>query len=369
MAASENLLVLLPSASRNPYLVLLQEALERNGLSTKEANWPKPLVLPLTRSAILTDVNVVQLEWLYDFYMSDRFSNFDTVNHIITYCRAFVFIIDLIILNYSDVIVVHTVHNEQHHEQKYQYTERIINEIAFLTSNVIVTKCETASEIIKKSYRNASREKITVVKDGNYIRAYENSITQNEARNELNLPNSSFIYLYFGYIREYKGIPNLIDAFTDMAPTNAELWIVGKPKTDDIANLIRERAGSSEKIITKFEFIDMDNVQYYFNMANVLVLPYRNILNSGTVYLGLSFSLPIIAPRLGCIPESIPSENDFLYDPNDPNSLGNELSRAYENPKLDSIGEKNYNYARAQSWDKTGKQLKTIYKSQAQMLN
>lgn len=59
----------------------------------------------------------------------------------------------------------------------------------------------------------------------------------------------------------------------------------------------------------------------YMKAADVMVLPYRDIINSGSAILGMSFGKAIIAPHLGCIPEILKSEGGILYDPNDKNGL------------------------------------------------
>jgi glycosyltransferase involved in cell wall biosynthesis len=99
------------------------------------------------------------------------------------------------------------------------------------------------------------------------------------------------------------------------------------------------------------------------NAADVFILPYRDILNSGSVHLGISFGLPIVAPQLGCIPEVLAPENEFLYDPAESDGLIKAIKSALNHQSLDDIGEANFRRAKKQNWDRTAERLIDVYNS------
>jgi glycosyltransferase involved in cell wall biosynthesis len=76
-------------------------------------------------------------------------------------------------------------------------------------------------------------------------------------------------------------------------------------------------------------FVSDDNVQTYMNAADVLVVPRTAQLNSGLVYLGLSFGKIIVAPDMGNITEVIEQTHNVLFNPNDVNSLKEAMLNAY----------------------------------------
>ncbi|GGI95611.1 hypothetical protein GCM10008995_02120 [Halobellus salinus] len=346
----------------NPYVDLLYNALEDEGITVCQGVNYK--LLPLTRSSLdHTDAEVIQLDWLYGYYMANGFTGTRIADFAITVCRTFFFLIDLFIIYFRQTSVVWTVHNKSHHESKYPRTERIVNEMMCWVSDAITVKCEHAKCEVESAFWMAGLDKMYVVSDGNYIPAYENSISKQEARMELGVDNSTFVYLYFGMIREYKGIPNLIDSFNNIDQSNAELWIVGNASSEGIREDIQECVSDAENIFTVFEFVEADQVQFYMNAADTLVLPYRNILNSGTVHLGLSFGLPIVAPEMGCIPATTPKENEFLYDKSDPKALVRALTQVREHDDLQTVREANYQRAVSQSWNKSAQKLKDVYES------
>lgn len=82
-----------------------------------------------------------------------------------------------------------------------------------------------------------------------------------------------------------------------------------------------------------------------------MVLPYRDIINSGSAILGMSFGKAIIAPRLGCIPEILKSEGGILYDSNDKNGLLKAMKLALTSKnKIVEIGKSNSELAKKMDW-------------------
>ena len=94
--------------------------------------------------------------------------------------------------------------------------------------------------------------------------------------------------------------------------------------------------------------------------ADVLVLPYDDVLTSGSVLLSMSFGKPIIAPRIGCIPEVLDDQGSFLYYPNEEEGLLQAMQRALE-ANLDMMGQYNYNKARSFDWKGIAKQTYEVY--------
>jgi Glycosyltransferase len=219
-------------------------------------------------------------------------------------------------------------------------------------------KCDAARQTIIDIYKIQNISKITVIPDGNYIDAYLNEVTKKEAREYLDL-GTEFVYLFFGQIRPYKGVNQLIDSFKQIQTGEEIVYIAGNPSTSDIERDIQSSAGEDTQIRTDLKYIPDENIQYYMNAADVLVLPYKDILNSGSVYLGLSFGMPIIAPEIGCIPSIMPQTTDLLYDL-DRESLKNTLRTS---SNVDLHNERNHNLSRGKelTWRKSAEHLSNIY--------
>lgn len=362
MSSVNGLSVLLMSGSwyeDNAYMRLLSNALREHGVDVRAPDLL--LFFPLTRTVLRNrDADVMQVDWIYDYYATDDLDS-QRVNDWVSFLRATAFLLDLLVVSLFSVRIVRTVHNVRSHDEIYPRTERIVNEVVFWVADAVTVKCAAAADEIAAAYHVPEAENLAVVPDGNYIESYDNDVSRETARTDLDIEEEAFVFLFFGRIRAYKGVTELIKAFEALEYPDAELWVVGSPYTDEIEAQITSLADADPRIETRFSFVPDDRIQFYLNAADVLVLPYRKILNSGSAHLGLSFGTPVVAPKIGCLPETLPPENDFLYDPDVDYGLSRALRHAYESPDLDSIGRANIRRARTLNWDRTCELLLDVY--------
>lgn len=149
-----------------------------------------------------------------------------------------------------------------------------------------------------------------------------------EARRYLKIPEGSFILLFFGFIRRYKGLDLLLDAMailksvdprpvTDLTLTTY-LLIAGEFYEDDKPYLEQiEKLGIKEALILKTNFIPDNEVKYYFSAADVVIQPYRNATQSGVTPLSYHFEKPMIVTHVGSLPDLVPHKQAGLVcEPN-----------------------------------------------------
>ncbi len=347
----------------NAYMTLLAGALRENGVEVRTPSLP--LFFPLTRAVLANrDADAIQLDWIYDYYVTTG-TGFGPASALLTVLRAATFLLDVALVSRFDVGVVRTVHNERHHEGLYPRIERVVNEFVFLVADEVTVKCPAAADSIASTYCVPVAAEMTVVPDGNFVEAYENHVSREAAREDLGIDDDAFVVLFFGLIREYKGVPDLIEAFAALDAPDAELWVVGNPHDDRTEAQIAALARGDPRIETRLAYIADDRIQYYLNAADVLALPYRRILNSGTAHLGLSYGRPVVAPAIGCLPATVPPDNEFLYDPTDEGALAAALERASRHPDLGAIGRANRGHARTQDWSRAADTLTDTYRRAA----
>jgi len=362
----DDLTLLLMSGSwypENAYMTLLADALREAGVDVRTP--PLPLFFPLTRAVLANrDADAMQLDWIYDYYVTTG-TGVGPANAVVSFLRAAAFLVDLALVSLLGVGVVRTVHNERHHEGLYPRTERVVNECVFAVADAVTVKCGAAADAVAAAYRVPEADEMEVVPDGSFVAAYENDVSRGAARRDLGIDDDAFVVLFFGLIREYKGVPDLVEAFAALDAPDAELWLVGNPHDDRTEAQVAALARSDPRIETRLEFVPDERIQYFLNAADVLALPYRRILNSGTAHLGLSYGRPVVAPAIGCLPETVPPENELLYDPSDADGLAAALRRAYDHPDLGSIGRANHRHARSQRWARAATALTDIYRDAA----
>jgi glycosyltransferase involved in cell wall biosynthesis len=154
-----------------------------------------------------------------------------------------------------------------------------------------------------------------------------------EAKRQLGLEETEKTALILGRIRPYKGIEHLLAAFQRLLKRDANyrLVIAGEPKkgSEDYLDEIRKivsRDFSGGQVILKFEFIPDDQMEIYLKAADVLVLPYKDIFQSGVLFLAYSFGLPVVATDVGSFREEIvEGKTGFVCKPSDTAELARVL--------------------------------------------
>lgn len=116
------------------------------------------------------------------------------------------------------------------------------------------------------------------------------------APHRVEVPRAPRRVLYFGLIRPYKGIEDLLDVIADQPSADIELRIVGAPLDEALARRIRAAAASDPRVTCDLRYVDDATLTVEVLSAGVVVLPYRAMHNSGALLLALSLDTPVLAP-------------------------------------------------------------------------
>lgn len=140
-----------------------------------------------------------------------------------------------------------------------------------------------------------------IVPHGHYRDAYPHRMPRAEARQRLGLPPEATVLLHFGLMRPYKNVAHLIRTFRAMPEGDAVLLVVGKPFDAAIESEVRVAADGASDVRLDLRWVPPEDVQTFFAATDLVVLPYRRILNSGAVMLALTFACPVLVPDLGAM--------------------------------------------------------------------
>jgi D-inositol-3-phosphate glycosyltransferase len=158
----------------------------------------------------------------------------------------------------------------------------------------------------------------------------ETTLTCLEAKQRLGLSRDEKTILFFGRIRPYKGVEYLLDAFRTLVGnghTTYRLIIAGEPIKGCEVYLqeIQKAVGNefdSRQVMWKTQFIPDHEVEIYFKAADVLVLPYKEIFQSGVLFLAYAYGLPVVATDVGSFSEDIVAgSTGFLCKAGDPRDM------------------------------------------------
>ena len=257
--------------------------------------------------------------------------------------------------------LVWTLHNLYPHEPLLpEYVERAAYLFMSQISDAIVVHCENAREALAREFYR--RRSVYTIFHPNYIGAYDNTISREEARTKLGLKKQHRVVLFLGGIRMYKGIDELIQAFTMLHGEELRLVIAGKPKHNMSEEDVQKMVQGDSRILLALQFIPDDDLQIYFNAADVVVLPYANVLSSGSALLAMSFGRPVIAPSIGCLTEIVIDSAGILYGPEETNGLYSALEKAMSQD-LKAMGENARSWATQFTWDGMAKKTLDVYHS------
>lgn len=256
--------------------------------------------------------------------------------------------------------IVWSAHNVVPHEPETSNDQQITKILLNLADHIIVHSESTRIEL--ESVKGDSRN-ISVIPHANYIGTYENNLSKNKARNLLKVSGNAFIFLFFGQLREYKGIEELIREYKKVLVSIPDSLLIIKGKCPDPKYKVKLNSLTNGvgKILFDPTPANNDDVQIYFNSADIVVLPFSRISTSGSAVLALSFGKPIIAPKLGSITD-LPDEIGYLYDHTQNLGLNNAMITAYKDRLLlGKIGKNGYRHIKQFTWEHAAMETVKVY--------
>jgi glycosyltransferase involved in cell wall biosynthesis len=148
-------------------------------------------------------------------------------------------------------------------------------------------------------------------------------ISRDDARKRL-LFNEENILLFFGFVREYKGLAYLIQAMPEILDhIDARLVIAGEFWEEKAPYLKQiESLGLGEKITIIDRYIPNEEIPYFFCASDIVALPYTSVTGSGLVQLAFGFQKPVVVSRIGALSEVVcDKKTGFLVSPEDPHAI------------------------------------------------
>lgn len=343
-------------AGSNPYERQLARALEERGVEVSMAGPPRRNPAPIVWGWLRHGrPRVVHLHWTHEYL-----GGADNTPGPLVRAR---FIGQLLLLRAFGVRLVWTVHNLGSHEGARDPTEMAVHRRLVELSSAVICHCQAAAEAVTRAYALTPelQERLHVVPHGSYLGVYRNTISRTEARNRLKLPLDARVLLFVGAVRPYKGLEDLLAAFRRLGQPGLRLIVAGRPRRPESAVSIAAAATADPRVSLHMDFVPADQLQVMLNAADVVVLPFRDILTSGSMILAMSFGRAIVAPSMGCLPDILPPGGGVLYDPDDPEALERALRTALDSD-LNAMGARNLERARELDWGPIAAATEALYR-------
>lgn len=158
-------------------------------------------------------------------------------------------------------------------------------------------------------------------------------MSREEARSILQMDGDSPMLLFFGFVREYKGLHYLLDALADVKGQipDVQLWIVGDFGDDKDIYLKQIEENHLEGCINIVEgYIPDQEVEKYFAAADLVVLPYVSATQSGIVQIAYGFEKPVVVTNVGGLPDVVwDKETGYVVPSRSPEAIAKAIIGFY----------------------------------------
>ncbi|MDO4329865.1 MAG: glycosyltransferase family 4 protein [Lachnospiraceae bacterium] len=265
-----------------------------------------------------------------------------------------------LIKKHMDIRYVATIHDILPFNQKFY--DMYFHRKLYASADSIILQAPSNMERFTKLFPEL-KDKTTMVPHGHML-DYIEKCSCEEAREKLNLPKEKTILLFFGQIKKVKGVDILLKAFAKIKGQHPELLLVVAGsvwKADFTAcEEIIQANDFADSLRTDIRYIPDDQVKYYYSAADITVLPYTDVYQSGVIQLAYGYSKPVVATALPAFTQFVTEGNTgFIAEPGDVDSLADALLRAVERKdELEQIGIKGNALVRDQlDWNELAKRI------------
>jgi D-inositol-3-phosphate glycosyltransferase len=211
--------------------------------------------------------------------------------------------------------------------------------------------------------------KIATIPHGNYLRLVAGMPAREEARARLGLPSGARVLLFFGQIKVVKGLDVLLGAMPRIIREDPDtvLLVAGKVWKDDFRRYQRqiEALGMSDNVELHLRFIPDAEVANYYAAADVVVLPYRRIYQSGVLLMAMSYGKPVLVSDIeGMTEVVVDSVNGYAFAAGDAEALAERLAEAMSDPdELQRVGERALAHMQEHhDWNEIGRMTAACYR-------
>lgn len=182
-----------------------------------------------------------------------------------------------------------------------------------------------------------AREKIDVIPHGNYVASVPAGVTRDMARAHFGIANDRRVLVFFGQIKDVKGLDVLLQGFAlaRQADDRLHLLIGGRVWKTDFAKYaeIIEGQGLAPHCSLHIRYIPDEEIAYFYRCADLVVLPYLRIYQSGAVLLAMSHGSPVLVSDIDGMLEAIRDElTGFVFRSGDPKHLAHRIGEILDVP-------------------------------------
>ena len=270
------------------------------------------------------------------------------------------------------VLTVHNINAGKRDNRDTSINRLTLRTLYRLSNKLIVHTPQSKVELMNEF--PVAESKIEVIKHGMNNRVAKKGTTTAQARLHFGLNEDDKVILFFGNIDYYKGLDILIESLLILNKDrncNYKVLIAGNSKSPEYTAQVLEKAADPRLkgcIDAKIQYIPDEDVELYFMASDCIVLPYRNIYQSGVIFMAYTFGLPLIVTDVGNFRNDvIEGKTGFLVKPEDPEDLAKIIADYFKTDlytELEKTREEIQNWAwQNYSWEVIGSKTRELYLS------
>ena len=318
--------------AENPFQALLTRHAEEAGIVTvgmdRLADLDDPAALPaLVALRSERAIVVLHLHWLARVLrgVEDETEGLERVSSFVAALDAF---------RMAGGEIIWTVHNVLPHDTPYPALDRALRKAVVARAELVHVLSAGTVEAAAPSY-DIPPSKVLHVPHPAYLGVYADDVSEADARRRYGLAGDDVVYGFVGNVRPYKGVDDLVDAFESITggPPRADgrrrrLLVAGLPSAHpEIAELLARMERNSD-IVVDARRLPADELSVPLRASDVVVLPYRESLNSGALLLALSFGRPVVAAASPGVTETVNEDAAITFAAGDRGALAQALIAA-----------------------------------------
>ena len=268
------------------------------------------------------------------------------------------------VLGFSLVVTAHDVQ---------AFVERLsvpwMTKAAYKGSDLIIAQSKVGKRELTATLR-VPKAKVALIPHGNYLHFIDSVPSREEARSRVGLPDGARVLLFFGQIKEVKGLDVLLRAMPGVVRKypDAVLLIAGKVWKDDFRHYQEQMdaLGIAENCLSSIRYIPDSEVGNYYAAADVVVLPYRRIYQSGVLLMAMSYGKPVVVSDIDGMAEVVEDRvNGYVFPSGDADALTAKLVEVLSEPEeLRNVGKRALSYVKERhNWAEIGKVTVEHYRS------
>jgi D-inositol-3-phosphate glycosyltransferase len=265
-------------------------------------------------------------------------------------------------LGFSVVVTVHDVESFSGDS-----STNLASRTLGFASGVVVHNQVSAIEVVEKI--GYSPKWLYVIPHGNYLPYIDSSTDRNYARSRLGLPLNKKIILFFGQIKEVKGLDLLLVSLKEIVGRSPDVLLVvaGKVWKDDFnkySALIAEN-GLSDFVKLDIRYVPDEEAALFYKAADIVALPYRRIYQSGVLLMAMSYGRAVVVSDLPGMTEIVRDQfSGFVFKAGDSGSLAKVMCKAlFDDSLRDNVAEQGLSLMRKKfDWDDIGLRTVDVYR-------